>query len=115
MRKGGAGRGRGTVRFRLYCFAAITALFTAVVGGVGLSGYASLNAANTAENQLGTVQALALEEESLQHAIQAKAWLAVADGASGVDRPASEAREFDATKGLLGAANGKLAGAVVDN
>jgi diguanylate cyclase (GGDEF)-like protein len=107
-------RGQSTVRLRLYSLAAIAALFTAVVGGVGLSGYAGLNTANTAENQLGTVQALALEEESLQHAIQAKAWLAFADGASGVDRPASEAREFDTTTALLRAANGQVAHAVVD-
>lgn len=102
------------MRLRLYGFAAVAALFTAVVGGVGLSGYASLNAANTAENRLGTVQALALKEESLQHAIQAKAWLAIADGASRVDRPASEVREFDTTSALLRAANEKLAGTVVE-
>jgi len=107
--------GRGSVRLRLYSVAAITAFFTAVVGGVGLFGYASLNAANTTENQLGTVQALALQEESLQHAIQAKAWLAVGDAASGVVRPASEAREFDETKAELGSSNGKLAGAEVDS
>ena len=114
MRDSQSPRGRGTVRLRLYGIAAAAAAFTAVVGGVGLTGYASLNAANTAENKLGTVQALALQEESLQHAIQAKAWLAFADSASGVERPASEAHEFEATSAMLKAANQKLAGAVVD-
>lgn len=114
MRDSESGGRRGTVRLRLYGIAAVAATFTAVVGGVGLSGYVSLNSANSAENALGTVQALALEEESMQHAIQAKAWLAFADGASGVDRPASEAREFDNTSAQLRAANEKLADTVVD-
>jgi diguanylate cyclase (GGDEF)-like protein len=106
-------RGRRTVRVRLHGIAAVAALFTAVVGGVGLSGYAGLNAANTAENKLGTLQALALDAQAQQHTIRAQAWFAVVVGSGDADRPMSEVREeFDAARGRLRAVQENLAGIV---
>jgi hypothetical protein len=106
-------RVRGTVRVRLHGVAAVAALFIALVGGVGLSGYAGLNAANTAENRLGTLQALALEAQSQQRTIRAQAWFAIAVGAGEADRPMSEVRaEFDAARARLNAVHDNLAGTV---
>jgi diguanylate cyclase (GGDEF)-like protein len=105
-------RGRGSVRVRLHGVAVVAALFTALVGGVALSGYAGLNAANTAENKLGTLQALTLEAQSQQQAIRSLAWFGIAVG-SGADRPMSEVREeFDAARARLQAAHDNLAGVV---
>jgi hypothetical protein len=52
---------RLTVRARLFSIATLGALLTTVVGGVGLIGYASLNADNQAEARLNTTQVLMLE------------------------------------------------------
>jgi diguanylate cyclase (GGDEF)-like protein len=110
---GNGRRGRGTVRVRLHGLAVVAALFTALVGAVGLSGYAGLNAANTAENRLGTMQGLALEAQSQQHAIRGLAWFAVAVGAGGADRPMSEVREeFDDARARLRTAQENLADVV---
>jgi len=106
-------RRRRSARMRLRGLAVVAALFTALVGGVGLSGYAGLNAANAAENRLGTTQALTLEAQSQQHAIRGLAWFAVAVGAGGTDRPMSEVREeFDAARARLRATQDELAGIV---
>jgi hypothetical protein len=110
VRNSEAGR-RGSVRVRLHGVAVVAAPFTALVGGVALSGYASLNAANTAENKLGTLQALALEAQTQQQAIRSLAWFGIAVGTGGVDRPMSEVRnEFDAARARLQAAHDNLAG-----
>jgi len=104
------GHGRRTVRGRLHGLAVVAALFTALVGGVGLSGYAGLNAANTAENRLGTLQALAFEAHSQQQVIRSLAWFAIAIGTGGVDRPMSEVREeFDTARALLRTSQENLA------
>jgi diguanylate cyclase (GGDEF)-like protein len=106
-------RRRRTVRGRLHGLAAVAALFTALVGGVGLSGYAGLNAANSAENRLGTIQSLELEAQSEQHAIRGLAWFAISIGTHGTDRPMSEVREeFAAARDRLRAVQENLAGIV---
>src|SRR5690349_5733936 len=65
---------RLTVRKRLFAIAVVGALFTAVVGGVGLSGYASLTAASRAEARLGTIQSLTVLPQPLPHKARAQAW-----------------------------------------
>ncbi len=98
-----------TVRQRLFAIAVIGALLTAVVGGVGLSGYARLTSVSRAEARLGTVQALTLVSQSLQHKVRAQAWfgLAVSDGGTGRSRVEVRS-EFDDARGAMHANNTQL-------
>lgn len=98
-----------TVRIRLFAIAAIGALLAAVVGGVGLSGYARLTAASRAEARLGNIQALTLTSKSLQHKVRAQAWFAVAVSDGGTGRSATEVRtEFDAAGTAMRSNNTQL-------
>jgi len=100
---------RWTVRKRLFAIAAIGALLAALVGMVGLSGYARLTAASRAESRLGTIQALTLTAQSLQHQVRAQAWFAVAVSEGGTGRSTAEVRtEFDAARTALNAGNTTL-------
>ncbi|WP_433731227.1 HAMP domain-containing protein [Actinoplanes sp. CA-051413] len=100
---------RWTVRKRLFAIAAIGALLAALVGMVGLSGYARLTAASRAESRLGTIQALTLTAQSLQHQVRAQAWFAVAVSKGDTGRSTAEVRtEFDAARTALNAGNTTL-------
>ena len=97
------------MRKRLFAIALIGALLTAVVGGVGLSGYARLTAASRAEARLGTIQALTLVSQSLQHKVRAQAWFGVAVAEGDTGRSRVEVRsEFDAARTTMLATNVQL-------
>jgi len=100
---------RMTLRKRLFAIALIGALLTAVVGGVGLSGYARLTAASRAEARLGTIQALTLVSQSLQHRVRAQAWFGVAVAEGDTGRSRVEVRsEFDDARTTMIATNAQL-------
>ncbi|WP_233624949.1 diguanylate cyclase domain-containing protein [Actinoplanes sp. ATCC 53533] len=97
------------MRKRLFVIALIGALLTGVVGGVGLSGYARLTAASRAEARLGTIQALTLVSQSLQHEVRAQAWFGVAIAEGDTRRSRVEVRsEFDEARTTMLATNAQL-------
>lgn len=103
-----AGR-RLTVRKRLFAIATIGALLTAVVGGVGLSGYARLTDASRAEARLGTIQSLTVVSQSLQQKVRAQAWFGLAISGGDTGRSRVEVRsEFDDARTAMLANNAQL-------
>jgi diguanylate cyclase (GGDEF)-like protein len=86
-----------SVRARLIGIAAVGAVFTLVVGAVGLAGYSRITEVNTAEVKLGEAQTLVLRASMSHRQMRAEVWFAYALAADGTSRDRADARqEFDA-------------------